>query len=588
MKKLTSNLRGHYKELILGPLFKLLEAIFELCVPLIMAAVIDNGIQNGDTAYVLRGGALLLLLAVLGGLAGCTCQYFASVAAFGFGASLRTQVFGQVLRLSGREMDGLGAGSLITRITNDVNQVQNGVNMFIRLATRSPFLAIGSIVMAFAINARIALVFLLATPLIVGVLYLIMRATLPRYSEIQRGQDTLSALAGENLEGARVIRAFSRQASEKEGFGAASKALSAVTVAVGRVSGALNPITYVIANLGILLILWLGARSAQAGRIASGEIIALVNYMTQTLLALIVLANLIVQFTRAIASAKRLAALLDLEPAVNGPAQAPASGQAPAENAWLAFEDVDFAYNPGRSALTGVSFAARKGQTIGVIGGTGSGKSTLASLVLRFYDVTGGRILLAGKDIRSYEPQALRALVGYVPQAVRLFSGTVRSNLALGNQNAADEELWAALRLAQGEEFVRQKPQGLDSPVEEGGKNFSGGQRQRLTIARALASRPELLILDDASSALDFATDAALRSALRREAAGLTVMMISQRASTIKNADLILVMDEGRLAAQGTHEQLLACCPLYREICISQKLVEPGGMPAEEREVAQP
>ena len=541
MKKLTSNLRGHYKELILGPLFKLLEAIFELCVPLIMAAIIDNGIQNANAAYVLKGGALLVVLAVLGGLAGCTCQYFASVAAFGFGASLRSQVFGQVLRFSGRELDQLGTGSLVTRITNDVNQVQNGVNMFIRLATRSPFLAIGSIVMAFTINARIALVFLLSTPLIVLVLYGIMRATLPRYSEIQQGQDTLSALAGENLEGARVIRAFSRQASEKQGFSAAGRALSAVTVAVGRVSGALNPITYVIANLGVLLILWLGARSAQAGLIASGEIIALVNYMTQTLLALIVLANLIVQFTRAIASARRLAALLDMEPAVSGPVEGLPAQSAPAGGAWLAFENVNFAYTPGRNALTGVSFCAQKGQTIGVIGG---------------------------------DPAALRAKVGYVPQAVQLFSGTIRSNLALGCRNAGEEELWAALKLAQGEEFVRQKPQGLDSPVEEGGKNFSGGQRQRLTIARALASRPELLILDDASSALDFATDAALRRALRRHAAGMTVMMISQRASSIKNADLILVLDDGMLAAQGTHEQLLQTCPVYREICISQKLVD--------------
>ena len=574
MKKLTSNLRGHYKELILGPLFKLLEAIFELCVPLIMAAIIDNGIQNANAAYVLKGGALLVVLAVLGGLAGCTCQYFASVAAFGFGASLRSQVFGQVLRFSGRELDQLGTGSLVTRITNDVNQVQNGVNMFIRLATRSPFLAIGSIVMAFTINARIALVFLLSTPLIVLVLYGIMRATLPRYSEIQQGQDTLSALAGENLEGARVIRAFSRQASEKQGFSAAGRALSAVTVAVGRVSGALNPITYVIANLGVLLILWLGARSAQAGLIASGEIIALVNYMTQTLLALIVLANLIVQFTRAIASARRLAALLDMEPAVSGPVEGLPAQSAPAGGAWLAFENVNFAYTPGRNALTGVSFCAQKGQTLGVIGGTGSGKSTLAGLILRFYDVTGGRILLNGQDIRACDPAALRAKVGYVPQAVQLFSGTIRSNLALGCRNAGEEELWAALKLAQGEEFVRQKPQGLDSPVEEGGKNFSGGQRQRLTIARALASRPELLILDDASSALDFATDAALRRALRRHAAGMTVMMISQRASSIKNADLILVLDDGMLAAQGTHEQLLQTCPVYREICISQKLVD--------------
>lgn len=582
MKQLCSNFKGHYKELILGPLFKLLEAVFELCVPLIMAGIIDLGIKNGDTAYVLRGGGILILLGVLGGLAGCTCQYFASVAAFGFGASLRGQVFEHILSLSGREVDAVGAGGLITRLTNDVNQVQNGVNMFIRLATRSPFLAIGSIVMAFSINWRIALVFLLSTPLILAVLYFIMKATLPRYADIQKGQDRLSSLAGENLAGARVIRAFSRQRSEQQDFDTASDSLSALTIRVGKISGALNPITYVIANLAIVLILWLGANYANAGLLASGQIIALVNYMTQTLLALIVLANLIVQFTRAIASAKRVAALLDTHPSIWG-AQAglpPYGGED-----YLVFEQVSFAYTDGTDTLTDLNFTLQKGQTVGVIGGTGSGKTTLANLLLRFYDPHQGHIWLAGKDLLAWKPEEIRKKIGYVPQNVNLFAGTIRSNLALGNQQATDGQLWAALRLAQGEAFVKQLPLGLDAPVEEGGKNFSGGQRQRLTIARALAKQPELLILDDASSALDFATDAALRRALKENTQDMTVMLISQRASTIKNADLILVLDDGKLVAQGTHEQLLASCPIYREICISQKLVDADGVSLQEGRV---
>lgn len=554
----------------LGPVFKLVEAVLELLVPLLMANIIDIGIKNGDTSYVLKQGVLLLLLAVLGVAAALICQYYASVAAFGFGASLRKQVFRHIMSLSGREVDQIGAGSLITRITNDVNQVQNGVNMFIRLATRAPFLAIGSIVMAFRINAQIALVFLISTPLIMGVLYWIMKRTLPDYANIQKAQDNLGSLSGENLEGARVIRAFSRQESEKQDFDKASDLLSEVTIRVGKISAALNPLTYLISNVGIIALLWYGAKFANRGLILSGDVFAMVNYMTQTLLALIVLANLIVQFTRAVASTKRLSALLDMKPCIQGES-VPKGNK---ESAFLAFESVDFSYTNGRNALSNIDFSVQQGQTIGLIGGTGCGKTTLANLILRFYDVTSGRILLDGQDIRSYPLEELRKKIGYVPQTVNLFSGTIRSNLRLGNPNATDEVLWQALKTAQGEEFVRSKPQGLDTPVEEGGKNFSGGQRQRLTIARALAKQPQLLILDDSSSALDFATDAALRKALREDIHNTTVLLISQRASTIKNADCIFVMDNGHIVGQGTHDELLANCSIYREICISQKLID--------------
>ena len=571
MKALCTNFRGYYPQLILGPLFKLLEAVLELMVPLLMANIIDVGIAGGDRAYVLRQGLFLLLLAVLGVAAATTCQYFASVAAFGFGASLRRQVFRHILSLSGHETDAIGAGSLITHITNDVNQVQNGVNMFIRLATRAPFLAIGSIVMAFVLNARIALIFLISTPLIVLVLYQVIKRTLPDYARIQQRQETLGTLTGQNLEGARVIRAFSRQESEKKDFAAASDAHSALTIQVGRISAALNPLTYVIANFAILAILWYGARFADRGLILSGDVFAMVNYMTQTLLALIVLANLIVQFTRAAASAKRLSALLATESSIRGESVPHTREQ----SAFLAFEQVDFSYAgpAGKNALEGVSFTAEQGQTIGVIGGTGCGKTTLANLILRFYDVTGGRILLDGQDLRSYPLEALREKIGYVPQNVKLFSGTIRSNLQLGAPQADDDALWAALTTAQARDFVQQKPEGLDTPVEKKKKNFSGGQRQRLTIARALAKRPSLLILDDSSSALDFATDAALRRALKQDTGGMTVLLISQRASAVKDADRILVMDEGRLVGQGSHEELLQTCPVYREICVSQKLV---------------
>lgn len=572
MKALLSNFKGYYKQLILGPFFKLLEAILELMVPLLMADIIDVGIAGGDGRYVITHGLMMLGLGAVGLGCALICQYYAAVCAQGFGRSLRKQLFRRVFSLSRAEYGTVGADTLITRLTSDVNQVQTGVNMSIRLAVRAPFLTVGSIVMALSINWRIGLIFLLSTPLIVAVLYVIMNRTVPLYGGIQKGQDRISRLAGENLEGVRVIRAFSKQQAEVDTFGAAGDELAALTVRVGKISAALNPITMVIVNLAIVAIVWCGAQFADVGFIAQGEIIALVNYMNQTLLALIVLANIIVIITRAIASAKRVAEVLDLEPSMSAPA---GSKPAVAGAARLACEQASFCYpGGGDAALEEISFSLRPGETLGVIGGTGCGKTTLVRLLTREYDVTGGRVLVDGVDVKDYTLRGLAAKFGVVPQTARLFGGTIRSNLKLGCEHASDEALWRALETAQGAQFVREKPAGLDTVVEEGGKNFSGGQKQRLTIARALAKEPEILILDDSASALDYATDAALRKALKTDTAEMTVVMISQRASTIKNADQILVLDDGRQCGLGTHAELLQNCEVYREICRSQGIGE--------------
>lgn len=572
MKALLSNFKGYYKQLVLGPLFKLLEAILELLVPLLMANIIDVGIARGDGRYVITHGLMMLGLGAVGLGCALICQYYAAVCAQGFGRSLRKQLFRRVFSLSRAEYGAVGTDTLITRLTSDVNQVQTGVNMSIRLAVRAPFLTVGSIVMALSINWRIGLVFLISTPLIVAVLYFIMNRTVPLYGGIQKGQDRISRLAGENLEGVRVIRAFSKQQAEVDTFGAAGDELAALTVRVGKISAALNPITMVVVNLAIVAIVWCGAQFADVGRIAQGEIIALVNYMNQTLLALIVLANIIVIITRAIASARRVAEVLDLESGMPVPAD---SKPAVAGAARLACEQVGFCYpGGGDAALEDVSFSLKPGETLGVIGGTGCGKTTLVRLLTREYDATKGRVLVDGVDVKDYTLRGLAAKFGVVPQTARLFGGTIRSNLKLGCEDAADEALWRALETAQGAQFVREKPEGLDTAVEEGGKNFSGGQKQRLTIARALAKEPEILILDDSASALDYATDAALRKALKTDTADMTVVMISQRASTIKNADQILVLDDGRQCGLGTHEELLQSCEVYREICRSQGIGE--------------
>lgn len=572
MKALFRYFNGYRKQLVLGPLFKLTEAILELFVPLLMANIIDVGIKSGDVRYVITHGLFMLGLGAIGLCCALICQYFAAVCAQGFARSLRKDLFRHVFSLSQTEYGAVGTNSLITRLTSDVNQVQTGVNMFIRLAIRAPFLTIGSIVMSFTINWKIALVFLLSTPLIVLVLYVVMSRSVPFYTRIQRQQDVISRLAGENLEGARVIRAFSKQDDEVQQFRQAGDTLSDITIRVGKLSAALNPITSVIANLGIVVIVWCGGLFANNGGIEQGQIIAMVNYMTQTLLALIVLANIIVILTRALASARRVSEVLAQKSSMPEP-ECNAKEQPGAPR--IEFDHVRFAYpDAGEDAVEDITFVVQPGQTLGIIGGTGCGKTTLVRLLTRDYDVTGGAVRVDGADVRAYTTRYLHAKIGLVPQAARLFSGTVRSNLQLGAENAPDDVLWNALEVAQGADFVRAKPGGLDMPVEEGGKNLSGGQKQRLTIARALAKQPEILILDDSASALDYATDAALRRALRARTADMTVVMISQRASTIKNADCILVLDDGLQCGFGTHEQLLEQCEVYREICRSQGIVK--------------
>lgn len=568
MKRLLQNLKGYYKQLILGPTFKLTEAILELFIPLLMADIIDTGIRTGNVRYIVTRGLFMLGLGAIGLVCAMICQYYAAVCAQGFGRSLRGQLFRHVYALSPTQCGEMGASSLITRVVSDVNQVQTGVNMFIRLAVRAPFLAVGSVVMALIIDWKIGLIFLVSTPLIVLVLYIIMRRSVPYYTNIQARQDGLARLAGENLAGARVIRAFARRDSEIRQFGAASDAMADATIHVGKISAALNPLTSVIVNLAIVAIVWMGGMFADTGRLEQGQIIALVNYMTQTLLALIVLANLIVIFTRAVASAGRVAEVLNMEPDMTAPATSPAAVQGAPR---IAFDALTFAYHvPGAPAVEDISFAVQKGETLGVIGGTGCGKSTLMQLLLRFYDPQKGSVSVDGVDVRAYASGDLRAKIGYVQQTAQLFSGTVRSNLQLGAPQADDAALWRALEIAQGKQFVQEKQDGLDALVEEGGKNLSGGQKQRLTIARALAAQPDILILDDSTSALDYATDAALRAALQRETGDMTVVLISQRAVTLKHADKILVLDDGRAVGLGTHEALLENCPVYSEICASQ------------------
>lgn len=572
MKKLLKYFDGYYKQLILGPSFKLFEAILELLIPLIMANIIDKGIANGDKGYIISHGALMLALGFVGLCFAITCQYFAAVCAQGFGRSLRRDLFRHIFSLSQAQSGKIGTDSLITRLTNDVNQVQTGVNMAIRLATRAPFLAVGSIVMSFTISPKIGSIFLISTPIIVFVLYKIMKISVPFYTQIQKKQDGISRLVGENLAGARVVRAFSREASEIEQFKESGDELSDATVRVGKTSALLNPLTYVIVNLAIVAIVWFGGVLANSGELQQGQIIALVNYMTQTFLALVVLANLIVIFTKAVASAGRVCEILEFDSDMD----IPAVSKTESENAAsVSFDGVSFAYNKsGDDALTDIDFALKTGETLGIIGGTGCGKTTIVNLILRYYDATKGAVLVNGVNVKDYTSEDLHAKIGLVPQTAMLFAGTVRSNLMLGAPNADDAQLWRALSTAQGKDFVEKLPQGLDSTVEEMGKNLSGGQRQRLTIARALAKNPQILVLDDSASALDYATDAALRKAIKSDTENMTVIMISQRASTLKDCDKILVLDDGAQVGLGTHAQLLAKCDVYKEICESQGIAQ--------------
>ena len=570
MRELGKYLKSYRKQVILGPIFKLIEAIFELIIPIVTARIIDEGVRRGDVAYVWKMGGVMLLLGVVGLCFALVCQKMAAVASQGFGTVLRGELFRHINTLSYAELDRFGTPSLITRLTNDVNQLQLAVAMLIRLVVRAPFLAVGAVIMAMTIDVPLALIFVVATPLIGLALYLVMSRSVPFFKAIQKKLDAISRLSRESLSGVRVIRAFSRQEQETERFTNAADEQAAAAIRVGKLSALLNPITFAIINFSILAIVWYGGFRVDTGIVTQGQIVALINYMNQTLLALVVVANLVVIFTKASASAARVNEVLHTETTVQESDSAaepqPVSGASKVE-----FHGVSFSYHlPGEYALQDCSVAIAAGETIGIIGGTGSGKSTLVNLIPRFYDVTKGQVLLDGVDVREYPFAVLRSRVGIVLQQSELFTGTIRSNLQWGNAAATDEELWQALKTAQAEDFVRALPKGLSSPVSQGGKNYSGGQRQRLAIARTLAANPQVLILDDSSSALDFATDAALRRALRNDTAGTTVLIVSQRVSSIRHADRIIVLDDGAVAGIGTHEELMQSCSVYQEICLSQ------------------
>ena len=573
MLKFARFLKQFKKEVLIGPVFKLTEAVFELIVPLVMAQIIDVGIANGDRGYVLRMGGVMVLLGLVGLGCALICQYCAARASQGFGTVLRSEMFRHINTLSHGEIDQIGTPSLITRITNDVNQLQLAVAMLIRLVVRAPFLVIGATVMALLLDWKLACIFFVAAPLMALVLYLVMSRSIPFYRIIQKKLDRISLITRENLSGVRVIRAFSRQEKEKERFAQASEDQMTTSITVGRISALLNPLTSAIINLAIAAVIWFGGFRVDAGGMTQGEVIAFVNYLNQILLAMIVVANLVVIFTKAAASATRVDEVLELHPSIVNRVSRPA--QEVEGSPEIAFDAVSFAYpDAGAYSLSDISFTVARGQTLGIIGGTGCGKSTLVNLIPRFYEVSQGSLKVDGVDVRDYPMEQLRGKVGIVPQRAVLFSGTLRQNMQWRKQDATDEEIWQALETAQAASFVRKMPDGLDSVILQGGKNLSGGQKQRLTIARALVGEPEILILDDSASALDFATDAALRRAIAKFSAGrgnrMTTIIVSQRANTVRYADQIVVLDDGKAAGIGTHEQLLESCQTYREIYWSQ------------------
>lgn len=561
-------LKDYKKESILGPLFKLLEASFELFVPLVMAAIIDVGIKNADRPYILKMCGLLIFLAVIGLVCSITAQYFAAKAAVGFAAKLRHALFSHIQGLSFYELDQVGTSTLITRMTSDVNQVQSGVNLVLRLFLRSPFIVFGAMIMAFTIDVKAALVFVVTIPLLSVVVFGIMLISIPLYKKVQSGLDEVLGITRENLAGSRVIRAFHKEGEEIEAFREKNSSLTAMQLHVGKISALMNPLTYVIINLAIVALIWQGGIRVNLGLIQQGEVVALVNYMSQILIELVKLANLIITVNKSVACGNRIAQVLELETAMEDGEQEISSNRA--EFA-VAFEDVSMCYHgSGEEAVSHISFRAKSGETIGIIGGTGSGKSTVVNLIPRFYDASRGCVLVKGQDVKTLRMETLRGLIGIVPQKAVLFSGTIRENMRWGKKDASDEEIWEALRTAQAAEFVEKKEGGLDAFIEQGGRNLSGGQRQRLTIARALVKKPEILILDDSASALDYATDAALRKAIREMKEQPTVFLVSQRTSSLMHADQILVLDDGEAVGCGTHEELLADCEVYREIYDSQ------------------
>lgn len=575
MHKLAVFLRPYKKECIIGPAFKLIEAVLELILPTIMALIINNGVATHNSAYVLKMGGLMLLMSIMGFGSSMICQYYAARTSQGFGTTLRNVLFKHISSLSYAEIDQFGTPSLINRITNDVNQLQLAVAMLIRLVIRAPFICIGAMIMAMILDFRLSLVLLAATPVFAIILYFIIRKTSPLYRKYQQKLDRIALVLRENLSGVRVIRAFAKTSKEKQRFNMDNDDLTHTAIEVGKISALLNPLTSVVMNAAIIAILWGGGFHINAGRLSQGEIIAFVNYITQILLALIVVSNLVIIFTKAYASAGRVSEVLEARPSISGGGSC---GPHTADKIALSetvpliqFKNVSFGYSTtGDMVLIDVSAVINRGETVGIIGGTGSGKSTFVNLIPRFYEATAGEILVDGENVKNYPLRKLRQKIGMVQQKAVLFTGTIAENIRWGNQNASDEEVVAAAVTAQAHEFIAKLPEQYQTRVSRGGTNFSGGQKQRLTIARAIVARPQILILDDAANALDFATDAALRKAIRQSSRDMTVIIVTQRASTIRHADKIIVFDDGRIAGIGTHDGLLANCSVYREIYLSQ------------------
>lgn len=588
MKKLLVYLKDYKKESVLGPLFKLLEATFELIVPLVMAAIIDTGVATGDKSYIMKMCMVLVLLAVIGLTCSVTAQYFAAKAAVGFATKLRHALFAHIERLSFTEMDTVGTATLITRMTSDVNQVQNGVNLVLRLFLRSPFIVFGAMVMAFTIDVKAALVFVVTIPLLSIIVFGIMLISIPLYKKVQSALDKVLGITRENLTGSRVIRAFNKEDDEKVHFNENNDLLTRAQIYVGKISALMNPLTYVIINGAIVVLVWTGAVRVDNGYITQGEVVALINYMSQILVELVKLANLIININKSIACGNRIQSIFEMQPSItDGSGQKVDKVQTDtvdrSEEAEYAveFSHVGLTYaGAGDESLTDIDFKVKKGETIGIIGGTGSGKSSVVNLIPRFYDVTSGFIKVDGKDVKDYPLEELRGKIGTVLQKAVLFHGTIRENLKWGNPDATEEDLNRAITVAQAKEFVDNKEGGLDFEIEQGGKNLSGGQRQRLTIARAVVKKPEILILDDSASALDFATDAALRKAIREMEGETTVFIVSQRAASIQHADRIVVLDDGKIVGLGTSEELLESCEVYQEIYNSQFKKQEGGKTA--------
>ena len=569
MKMIMRFLKDYKKECVLAPLFKMLEAIFELFVPLVVSSVIDKGIVNADKGYIMQMCFMLILLAIIGLVCAITAQYFSAKAAVGAATGMRHSLFAHIQTFSFTEMDTLGTSTLVTRMTSDINQVQNGINMVLRLVLRSPFIVFGAMIMAFTIDVKAALVFVAAIPVLALIVFGIMLATRPMYKNVQSGLDKILGITRENLTGVRVIRAFNKEQDEVKRFKNDNESLNRLQKFVGKISGLMNPLTYVVVNVSIIALIWIGGVRVNAGALTQGQVVALYNYMSQILVELIKLANLIITITKALACAGRIESVFDV---TSGMADGSVKeAVAKEEQPGVEFKNVSLTYSgSGASSVEGINFKAMKGQTIGVIGGTGSGKSSLVNLIPRLYDATQGEVLVDGVNVKDYDIEALRNKVGIVMQKAVLFKGTIRENMWMGKKGATDEQIDEALEISQSKEFVDSKQGRLDYVIEQGGKNLSGGQRQRLTIARAIVRKPDVLILDDSASALDFATDAALRKAIRGMNNSPTVFIVSQRAASLMYADLIIVLDDGQVAGMGTHDELLANCEVYKEIYESQ------------------